>query len=209
MSAEKSETVATRTGATAPDKLLPGPGRKNSLFKEILLVLAVITIGFVVVVALQPAEFRITRTTRLAAPAEAVFEQVNDFHNWDAWSPWAKLDPAAKNSFEGSSSGTGAIFKWSGNSDVGEGKMTLTESRPNELIRIKLEFLKPIAANNTAEFTFQPEGNQTVVTWSMSGTNGFISKAVCMFMNMDKMVGGDFEMGLASMKAIAESEQKK
>jgi hypothetical protein len=208
MSAGKTENVVTSTGATAPDKLVPGPARKTSLFKKILLVLAVIVIGFLVVVALQPADFRVARSATMAAPAEAVFEQVNDFHKWEAWSPWAKLDPAAKNSFEGPSSGTGAIFKWSGNSDVGEGKMTVTESRPSELIRIKLEFLKPFAATNTAEFTFKPAGDQTVVTWSMSGTKDFIQKGFCMFMNMDKMVGSDFEKGLTSMKAIVESEQK-
>jgi hypothetical protein len=105
---------------------------------------------------------------------------VNDFHNW------AKLDPAAKTTFEGRSAGIGAILRWAGNSEVGEGSMTITDSRPSDLIRIKLEFLKPFAATNTAEFTFKPAGNQTAVTWRMKGKNNLIAKAVCLFMNMDK-----------------------
>ncbi len=134
---------------------------------------------------------------------------MNDFHNWEAWSPWAKLDPAAKATFEGPSTGTGAIFKWAGNKEVGEGSMTITESRPSDLIRIKLEFLRPFEATNSAEFTFKPEGNRTAVTWSMEGKNNFIAKAVCLFMNMDKMVGGQFEQGLAQMKAVVEAAPKK
>jgi len=134
---------------------------------------------------------------------------VNDFHNWEAWSPWAKLDPAAKATFEGPSTGTGAIFKWAGNKEVGEGSMTITESRPSDLIRIKLEFLRPFEATNSAEFTFKPEGNRTAVTWSMEGKNNFIAKAVCLLMNMDKMVGGQFEQGLAQMKAVVEAAPKK
>jgi hypothetical protein len=162
-------------------------------------------IVFVGVVALQPSDFRIVRSTTISAPAAVAFSQVNDFHRWEAWSPWAKMDPAAKNTFEGAPSGTGAIFAWAGNSKVGEGRMTLTESRPPELIRIKLEFVKPFAASNTAEFTFRPEGSQTVVTWAMSGTRNFIARAVCLFMNMDKTVGGEFEKGLAQVKAVAEA----
>ena len=120
-------------------------------------------------------------------------------------SPWAKLDPSMKKTHEGAPAGTGAIYSWSGNDQVGEGRMTLTESRPSELIRIKLEFMKPFAATNTTEFTFKPEGNQTMVTWSMFGMNNFIAKAFGLFMNMDKMVGGDFEKGLASMKSVVET----
>ena len=175
------------------------------MVKKILIALVAIVVVFVVVVAMQPSEFRISRTATMSAPAPAVFAQVNDFHNWEEWSPWAKLDPAAKATFEGQSAGTGAIFRWAGNKDVGEGSMTITESRPSDLIRIKLEFLKPFAATNTAEFTFKPEGDQTNVTWSMAGKNNFIAKTVCLFMNMDKMVGGKFEEGLASMKSVVEA----
>jgi polyketide cyclase/dehydrase/lipid transport protein len=179
------------------------------MLKKFLIAIAAIIVVFVVVVALQPSDFRIVRSATISAPAPAVFAQVNDFHNWEAWSPWAKLDPAAKATFEGPSAGTGAIFKWAGNKEVGEGSMTITESRPSDLIRIKLEFLRPFEATNSAEFTFKPEGNRTAVTWSMEGKNNFIAKAVCLFMNMDKMVGGQFEQGLAQMKAVVEAAPKK
>lgn len=178
------------------------------MLKKILIALAVIVIVFVIVVALQPAGFRIVRSTTIAAPAPKVFEQVNDFHKWDGWSPWAKLDPAMKTTFDGAPAGTGAIYSWSGNNDVGEGRMTLTESRPNELVQIKLEFIKPFAATNTTEFTFKPEADKTMVTWSMFGTNNFMAKAFGLFMNMDKMVGGDFEKGLAQLKSVAETTGK-
>jgi uncharacterized protein YndB with AHSA1/START domain len=174
------------------------------MLKTTLIVIAVIVVAFVIVVALQPSEFRVARSATIAAPATVVFAQVNDFHKWEAWSPWAKLDPAAKNSFEGPSAGTGAIFRWSGNNEVGEGSMTITESRPSDRIRIKLDFTKPFEATNTTEFTFEPKGSQTVVTWSMSGTNNFIAKAFCLFNNMDKMLGGQFEKGLAQMASAAE-----
>jgi len=178
------------------------------MLKKILLALAVIVIVVVVVVAVQPSGFRVERTATISAPAPAVFGQVNDFHNWEAWSPWAKLDPTMRQAFEGAPAGTGAIYTWTGNKQVGEGRMTVTESRPNELIRIRLEFLKPFAATNTAEFAFKPEGNQTVVTWSMVGKNNFMAKAVHLVVNMDRMVGGDFEKGLARMKSVAEAAPK-
>ena len=177
--------------------------------KKILLAALLIVVVFILVVATRRADFQITRSTTIAAPAVVVFAQVNDFHLWDAWSPWAKLDPAMKQTHEGASAGTGAIYSWVGNNEVGEGRMTLTESRANELIRIKLEFLKPFAAVNTTEFSFKPEGTQTAVTWSMTGTNNFMAKAFCMFMNMDKMVGGDFEKGLAQLKTVAEAAGRK
>jgi len=179
---------------------------------KILLAVAAIVVLVVavlaVVVVMQPSELRIQRSAIIAAPAPAVFAQVNDFHNWEAWSPWAKLDPAAKNSFEGAPAGEGAVFAWSGNSKVGEGRMTITDSRPSELVRIKLEFLKPFAATNTAEFTFKPAGDRTAVTWSMFGHNNFISRAVFLFVNMDKTLGSEFEKGLASMKLAAEASAK-
>jgi uncharacterized protein YndB with AHSA1/START domain len=133
---------------------------------------------------------------------------VNDFHKWEAWNPWGKLDPAMKESYEGAPAGVGAVYTWTGNSQVGEGRMTITESRPNELIRIKMEFLKPFAATSTAEFTFRPEGNRTTVTWTMEGTNNFMAKAVHLVMNMDRMIGGQFEKGLAAMKSVAEAASR-
>lgn len=175
---------------------------------KILIALAVVVIALVGVVAVQPSGFRIARTTTISAPPPAVFAHVNDFHKWEAWNPWAKLDPAMKQTYEGASAGTGAIYTWAGNREVGEGRMTLTESRPTELIRIKLEFLKPFKATNTAEFTFKPEGDRTVVTWTMTGEKNFIAKAVGLVMNVDKMVGGQFETGLARMKSVVEAAPK-
>ena len=175
------------------------------MLKKILLGIAVIVVVFVIIVAFQPAEFHVARTATIAAPAAVVFAQVNELKKWEAWSPWAKIDPAMKQTYEGPASGTGAISRWAGNNQVGEGSMMITESRPNELIRFNLEFIKPMAGTSTAEFSFKPEGNQTTVTWSMSGKNNFIAKAMCLFMNMDKMVGGQFEQGLAQIKSITEA----
>lgn len=179
------------------------------MFKKILIGITVIILVFLLVVGVQPAAFHITRSTTIAAPADVVFAQVNDFHKWDAWSPWAKLDPAMKQTYEGTPTGVGAVYSWVGNQDVGEGRMTITQSRPSELVGIKLEFLKPFAQVNDTEFALKPDGNQTAVTWSMTGTNNFMAKAFGLFMNLDKMVGGDFEKGLAQMKLVAEAAAKK
>ncbi len=175
------------------------------MLAPILIGLAVLVILFLIVVAIRPSEFRITRTTRIAAPPSAVFAQVNDFHRWTAWSPWEKLDPELKRTYSGPNSGTGTIYACAGNKQVGEDRMTLTETCPQDLTRIQLEFIKPFAATSLAEFTFRLEGQQTVVTWSMSSRHNFISKAFCMFMNMDKMVGGDFEKGLTPLKSVVET----
>lgn len=177
--------------------------------KKILIGVAAVVVVFLVIVAMQPSVFRVERTATMSAPAPAVFAQVNDLHKWEAWSPWAKRDPAMKQTYEGAPAGTGAVSTWAGNREVGEGRMTITESRPNELIRIKLEFFKPFAVTHTVEFGFKPEGKQTRVTWAMTGERNFISKAICLFMSMDKMVGGDFEKGLAQIKSVVEATPKK
>jgi Polyketide cyclase / dehydrase and lipid transport len=171
----------------------------------ILIAVAVIIVLFLIVVATRPADFRVTRSTNISAPPPTVFAQVNDFHNWEAWSPWAKLDPNSKTTYEGAPAGKGAIFKWAGNKKVGAGSMTILDSHPVDLVRIKLEFLKPFKATNTAEFTFKPLGSQTLVEWSMFGKNNFFFKAFSLFVDCDKMIGKDFEKGLAQMKSIAES----
>ena len=158
-----------------------------------------------IIAALQPADFQISRSEQITAPVSAVFDHVNNLQHWNAWSPWAKLDPAAKYSFEGSQAGTGAIMRWAGNSKVGAGTMTIIESKPDGFIKFNLQFLKPMTANNTAEFSFSSEGEQTTVTWSMYGTNNFMGKLMGLLMNCDKMVGGQFDQGLASLKHIVES----
>ncbi len=170
----------------------------------IFIILAVVAVVFVVIVAMRPSEFRVERSAAMSAPVPAVFVWVNDLHKWQEFSPWAKMDPAAKTTFSGPSDGVGAIFEWAGNKQVGEGRMTITESRPNELVRFRLDFLKPFAATNMAEFIFRPDGDQTVVTWSMSGKSNFMFKAMGLFMNCDKLVGGQFEQGLATLKSLVE-----
>jgi uncharacterized protein YndB with AHSA1/START domain len=168
----------------------------------ILIVLLAIAAIFIVVVATRPADFSVTRSGTITAPPATVFALVNDFHNWEKWSPWARMDPMAKNSFDGAAAGVGAKFAWAGNAKVGQGRMEVTESRPGELIRITLVFSKPMAATNLTIFTFEPEDYQTAVTWQMSGKNNFIGKAMHLLINCDKMIGGQFEQGLANMNEV-------
>jgi Polyketide cyclase / dehydrase and lipid transport len=160
---------------------------------------------FCVVVATRPAEFKIERSAMIEAAPERVFSQVDDFHNWEAWSPWSKLDPAMKTSYGGAASGVGSIYSWTGNDEAGEGTMTITGSHPFDHITIDIDFRRPFAAKSISDFSFKPEGGKTVVTWTMTGNNNFAAKAFGLFVNTDKLVGGDFEKGLAQMKAVAES----
>jgi uncharacterized protein YndB with AHSA1/START domain len=179
------------------------------MLTKILIALAAIVVVLVVVVATRPSEYRVARTTTVAAPPAVVFAHVNDFHKWEAWNPWGKIDPAMKHAYEGAPAGVGAMYTWAGNNEVGEGRMTVTESRPSELIRVRLEFLKPFKATSTAEFTFKPEGDRTAVTWSMTGDVNFVAKAIHLFVSMEKMIGGQFEKGLAQMKAVAEAAPRR
>jgi len=175
---------------------------------KVLAGLAVLVIVLVMVVAMQPAQYSISRTATIAAPPTAVFAEVNDFHRWVAWSPWERIDPAMKRDYQGAPAGSGAVYTWTGNRDVGQGRMTMTESRPNELIRIRLEFFKPMAAVSTAEFRFTPSGPNTVVTWSMNGEKNFMAKAIHLLLNMDAMIGDNFDKGLAQLKSMVESGSK-
>ena len=172
------------------------------MLANILIILAVVIAGFVVVVALRPSAFRIVRSALIGASPEVVFPQVNDLHNWEAWSPWAKIDPTAKSTYEGPPAGVGAAFGWSGNNKIGEGRMTITDSQPHKLVRFRLDFLRPFKGTNTAEFAFSPEGGQTRVTWTMMGTYSFIPKAMGLFINCDKMVGEQFEKGLRDLNSV-------
>ena len=169
-----------------------------------LIALALLLALLLTLVARQPDGFSVERSVSVAAPPEVVFAQVNDFHNWERWSPWAKRDSAMQKSYEGPPAGVGAGYRWAGNKEVGEGSTTIVESRSSESIRIQLVFLKPFQATNDVLFSFVPEGESTRVTWRMSGRNNFMSKAMHLVMDMDKMVGGDFEQGLAQLKAEAE-----
>jgi uncharacterized protein YndB with AHSA1/START domain len=166
----------------------------------------VIAVGVLgTVVALRPSDYRVARTTRIAAPPSAVFPYVDDLRKFNTWNPFLTLDPATRHTYGGPPSGPGATMAWAGDKNVGEGRMTVVDSRPAEWIRFKLEFLKPFAATADAEFTFSPEGGQTAVTWSMAGRNSFTAKAMGLVMDMDRMIGGQFEKGLASLKSLAEA----
>lgn len=179
-------------------------GRKSM---SILIVAVLLVAGLALFISTRPDEFRVERSALIQAPAAAAFARVNDFHQWPQWSPWAKRDPAMQVEYAGAERGVGAIQRWAGNKEVGKGSATIIDSQADEHLRIQLEFLEPFRASNLAEFRFTPEAGGTRVTWSMSGRNGFIGKAMGLIFNMDKMVGGDFEQGLVSLKALAEAER--
>jgi uncharacterized protein YndB with AHSA1/START domain len=180
---------------------------KLLMIKKILLLLVIAVAGFLGYVAMQPPHYEITRSMVMAAPPAAVFAQVNDFHKWEAWSPWAKLDPNAKTTFEGPESGQGAVLRWTGDkSKVGTGSMTIVESKPNELVRMKLEFVEPPQTPADTAFTLKPQGEGTLVTWNMSGERNYIEKVICTVMNMEKMVGDTYAEGLANIKKIVEAK---
>ncbi|MGA7458339.1 MAG: SRPBCC family protein [Methyloceanibacter sp.] len=176
------------------------------MLRKILIGLAVLVALFIVVVAMQPSEFQVARTATIAAPQAEVFAQVNDLRKWDAWSPWAKLDPDAKINFEGPEAGQGAAMSWAGNDKVGEGKMTIVESKPDEAVKLKVDFVRPFEGTSNSNFAFKPEGDGTSVTWAMSAHHNFLEKAFCLAMNGKKMIGGDMEKGLAQLKSLAEQK---
>ena len=178
------------------------------MFPIILIAIAVVIVLFIIIIATRPSDFCITRMEAIAAPPGKIFPQVNVLRNWEAWNPWGKMDPNCKMIYDGPPAGVGASYAWAGNNKVGEGRNTIVESNPNELVRLRLEFQKPFKATNTAEFIFKPDGDQTIVTWSMFGRNNFMGKAFGLFVNCDRMIGGQFEKGLAAMKSVAEAAVK-
>jgi len=175
------------------------------MLKKIALGLLLILLAFAGYVALQPSTGTVTRSATITAPPATVFQYINDLHKWQDWSPWAKLDPNAKTTFEGPQSGVGAAFGWAGNSEIGEGKMTIVESKPDEHGKMDLDFQKPFAGKNVVEFELKPEGAGTNVTWSMTGKRHFFARAMCIIFNGDKMVGNMFEKGLANLGKLASS----
>jgi uncharacterized protein YndB with AHSA1/START domain len=175
--------------------------RKILLTVAVLVALAVV--GVLGAALTKPDSFRVERSATMAVPPEAVYQQVADFKAWDRWSPWAKLDPAMQVHLGGPAGGPGSTYHWTGNDEVGEGRMTITEAAPPSRLAIKLEFIKPFASTNDTVFTFAPEGGGTRVTWSMAGQNPFMSKVMMVFMDFDTMIGKDFEKGLAQLAAAA------
>jgi hypothetical protein len=169
----------------------------------VLAAVAVVLVAIVVIAALRPADFRVSRSDVIPAPPAAVFPLVNDFHRWESWSPWAKIDPAMKLTFSGPESGVGAGYHWTGNNAVGEGRMTIAASESDRVIRIDLEFKRPMPGICPTEFTFAPEAGGTRVTWTMTGRNNLVARIVGLFMNMDDMIGKQFAQGLTNMKSVA------
>ena len=174
------------------------------MLKTIELVIVVAIAGVLIFAATKPDTFAVQRSTSIKAPPDRIFTLINDFKRWDAWSPWEKKDPAMKRSYGPTTSGKGAHYAWEGNNDVGQGSMDITESVPPSKVALKLDFVKPFEGHNVVEFTLVPRGESTDVTWSMSGPAPFMSKVMQVFVNMDRMIGKDFEAGLASLKAAAE-----
>jgi uncharacterized protein YndB with AHSA1/START domain len=173
---------------------------------KILLGLVVVALVFAIFVATRPAAFHIERSLAMAASPATVFAQIDDFHAWAAWSPWDKLDPKMEKTFSGAPAGVGAVYAWrSDDGKVGQGRMTMERADAPTRVVVKLEFLKPFTATNTVAFSIAPATGGSQVTWAMDGRNGFMMKLFGLLMNMDKMVGGDFERGLAGLRKVAEA----
>lgn len=175
------------------------------MFKIIAITVIVLIVGVLIVAAMQPNTFRVQRSVSIKAAPERIFPFLNDFEKAMAWSPYEQKDPAMKRRFDGATGGKGAIYEFEGNKDVGAGRIEIIESVPYEKVTLRLDMLKPMKASNTVEYRLEPKGDATEVTWAMHGEAPLISRVVCLFLNMDKMVGGDFEKGLASLKSLVEA----
>jgi hypothetical protein len=177
--------------------------------RRIGITVLVLVVALLAFVATRPERFRIERSAVVGAPPEVVFTLIDDFHQWGRWSPWEKVDPDMQRTFAGPAAGPGASYAWAGNREIGKGRMTILESRPGELVSIRLEFFEPFAATNEARFDLAPTGTGTRVGWSMEGRNGFVGKALALVMDMDAMVGDQFERGLADLDAAARAETQR
>ena len=173
------------------------------MFKIILIVVVVLILAVLAFAATRPGTFKVERATTIKAPPETILAFINDFRRWAVWSPWERLDPALKRSYSGPASGPGTVYEWHGNNKVGQGRMEIMASSPSATT-IKLDFIKPFEAHNISDFVLQQRGGSTVVTWAMHGSKPYAAKLMHMFFNMDKLVGGDFERGLANLKTAAE-----
>lgn len=175
---------------------------------KILIVAVLVVVAIAIVAAFQSSTYSVVRTAAVAAPPARVFAHTNDLRSYQTWNPFGKSDPAAKYTYEGPATGVGSVLRWSSTGQTGEGTMTNVESRPNELVRYRLVFIRPMAGAGDMAFTLQPQGNQTLVTWSMEGDKAYLAKVMGLFMSMDKMIGGAFDRGLAELKTIVEKEAR-
>lgn len=180
--------------------------RRTDVLKIIWIAVAIVTVGMLivfVVASTKPAMFHVERSATIAASPDHITPLLNNFHRWDAWSPWAKLDPNMRTAFSGPAAGPGAVYTWEGNRKVGQGRMEVLSSTQTDT-SVKLDFLSPFESHNTSNFHLAPEGNATIVTWSMDGPNTFLGKVMSVFVSMDRIIGKDFESGLANLKTAAE-----
>lgn len=168
---------------------------------NLLFILALAIMAFIIVVSRRPDTFRVSRSAVISASPDKLFPHINNLRNWKAWSPWARMDPNSTATFEGTDEGVGMKLSWEGKK-TGQGNMTIIESRPNELVKLNMVFVKPFKANNTAEFTFEPQGDKTKLTWTTYGHNNFMGKMFSMFVDCDKMTGDQFEKGLRNIEEI-------
>lgn len=180
------------------------------MLKIILIAVVVLIAAVLAYAATKPDTFRVRRSALVKAPLQAVSPLISDFHRWTAWSPWEKLDPDLKRTYSGSASGKGPVYAWEGNAKVGKGRMEITDPTTPSLITIKLDFLAPFEAHNIAEFSLEPEGDATKVTWTMTGPSPYFpAKIMQVFISMDSMVGKDFEKGLANLGTAAEEASRR
>lgn len=179
------------------------------MLKKVLLGLAAVLVVLVAVIAMRPGKYRVERAATINAPAEVIFAQINDIHQWDHWSPWAKRGPNEKVSYSGPAAGVGSVQSWTGNEHAGDGRITIMESKPNERVALKLEFIQPWEMTSSLDFALTAEKDAVRVIWGMEGAYDFIGKAMSLFTDMDQMVGGDFEKGLAGLKTVTEAEAKR
>jgi uncharacterized protein YndB with AHSA1/START domain len=194
--------------ATLLTSLFISPRAILTMIKKLLLGLAAIIAIILIVASFQPGEMTVSRSATIAAAPEAVFKVVNDFRQWDSWSPWSKMDPKMTITLEGPPEGAGAKYHWSGNSEVGEGTTTLVESKPSEKVAMRIDMVRPMAGSSDVQFLFAPEGTGTKVTWAMQGKKPFVGKVFGLFVDCEKMCGDQFNEGLANLKKIVESTPK-
>ena len=175
------------------------------MVRTVALVVAVVICAVLAYAATRPDSMHVQRAATIKAPADRIFPLITDFRRWGAWSPYEKIDPAMKKAYSGAPTGKGAVYEWEGNSNVGQGRMEITETTQPSRVTIKLDFMKPLEGHNVAEFVLVPRGDSTEVTWTMDGPSPYLGKLIGVFMNMDKMIGSQFETGLGNLKTIAEA----
>jgi hypothetical protein len=174
------------------------------MLKKILAILAAIIAVILLLATTKPDSFQIQRSASYRASPDSIWPYLDDFHNWPAWSPWEKMDPAMTRTYSGAPSGVGAVYAWSGNKKVGTGQMKITGAEPDSSLTIALDFVTPFESHNTTVFSLAASGDSTTVTWTMSGPSTYLSKVMSVFVSMDRMVGPDFEAGLANLKGVVE-----